>query len=296
LCHGLNIDDQDQSGFRYEYSIYQAEYSRNLVFASGATMDRLFNTLVERTRSRLDVPKIRTLFGSKGRPHRPGNDLSPRQAVVIEKPRWNLTIFKVHFGLLTLKAYTKGERVLRFEAIAHHTKQLGCGRTLDKFPQIAARLREMVDRFTSMLDCVEVGFLPDGILDQLPAPSRIAATRLGGIDLNRSRTRAALAATLALAIAPAGSPSPSSPPSTGDDRTDSRELQRPPGRLRPTETPWQAARPQTRPHPPLPRPRGRRADHRRATHPPRPSPRAPHRRHPHPTTGPPTQELDHHRP
>jgi hypothetical protein len=204
LCYGLGIDEQQQSGFRYDYSIYQVEYSRNLVFASGAVMDRLFNTMVDRTRSRLDVPTVRTLFGSKGRPHRPGNELSPRQAVVIEKPRWNLTMFKVHFGHLTLKAYTKGERVLRFEAIAHHTKQLGCGRTLDKFPQITTRLTGMVDRFTSMLDCVELGFLPDGILDQLPAPSKLAATRVGGIDLNRPRVRDALAATLALAVAPAG--------------------------------------------------------------------------------------------
>jgi hypothetical protein len=204
LCYGLNSDEQQQSGFVYDYSIYQVEYSRNLVFGSGAVMDRLFNTMVDRTRSRLDVPKVRTLFGSKGRPHRSGGELSPRQAVVIEKPRWDLTIFKVHFGLLTLKAYTKGERILRFEAIAHHTKQLGCGRTLDKFPQITSRLTAMVDRFTSMLDCVEVGFLPDGILDQLPAPSQIAATRVGGIDLNRPRVRAALAAALALAVAPAG--------------------------------------------------------------------------------------------
>jgi hypothetical protein len=204
LCYGLSSDEQEQSGFRYDYSVYQVEYSRNLVFASGAVMDRLFNTMVDRTRSRLDIPMVRTLFGSKGRPHRPGNDLSPRQAVVIEKPRWNLTIFKVHFGHLTLKAYTKGERVLRFEAIAHHTKQLGCGRRLDKFPQIITRLTGMVDRFTSMLDCVELGFLPDGILDELPAPSQLAATRVGGIDLNTARARAALAATLALAVAPAG--------------------------------------------------------------------------------------------
>jgi hypothetical protein len=90
------------------------------VFASGALMDRLFNTILDRTRSRLDVPKVCTLFGSKGRPHRkPGQELSERQAVVIEKPRWNLTIFKVHLGLLTLKAY-KGVRVLRFKAIASH--------------------------------------------------------------------------------------------------------------------------------------------------------------------------------
>ena len=77
LCFGLHIDEQEQSGFRYDYSIYQVEYSRNLVFASGAVMDRLFNTMVDRTRSRLDVPKVRTLFGSKGRPHRPGNDSRP---------------------------------------------------------------------------------------------------------------------------------------------------------------------------------------------------------------------------
>ena len=30
LCYGLNIDEQQQSGFRYDYSIYQVEYSRNL--------------------------------------------------------------------------------------------------------------------------------------------------------------------------------------------------------------------------------------------------------------------------
>jgi hypothetical protein len=86
------------------WAVRQVEYSRNLVFASGAVMDRLSNTVVDRTRSRLDVPKVRTLFGSRGRPHRkPGAELSPRQAVVIERPRWDLTIFKVHFGLLTLK-------------------------------------------------------------------------------------------------------------------------------------------------------------------------------------------------
>jgi len=123
---------------------------------------------------------------------------------VIEKPRWNLTIFKVRFGLLTLKGYTKGERVLRFEAIVHNTKQLGCGRTLDRFGQITTRLTAMVDRFTSMLDCVDTGFLPDGILDQLPAPSQIAGTRIGGIDMNIPRVRAGLAAALALAVAPAG--------------------------------------------------------------------------------------------
>jgi len=96
--------------------------------------------------------------------------------------------------------------VLRFEAIVHNTRALRTGRVLDRFPEIVARLAGMVDRFTSMLDCVDVGFLPDGILDQLPLPAQIGATRVGGIDLNTPRMRAALSAVLALAIAPAIKP------------------------------------------------------------------------------------------
>src|SRR5664279_2169728 len=204
LCFGLDIDEQRQSGFRYGYSIYQLEYSRNLIFESGAVMEKAFDTVVDRTRTRLDVPRLRTLFGVGQRPRYHVADLSPRQAVVIERPKWNLTLFKVHFGLLTLKGYTKGEHVLRFEAIVHNTKALHTGRVLEKFPVIVAKLAGMVDRFTSMLDCVDVAFLPDGILDQLPVATRVGATRVGGIDLNRPRMRNALNAILALAVAPDG--------------------------------------------------------------------------------------------
>ena len=204
LCFGLDIDEQRRSGFRYGYSIYQLEYSRNLIFESGAVMEKAFDTVVDRTRARLDVPKLRTLFGVGQRPRYHVADLSPRQAVVIERPKWNLTLFKVHFGLLTLKGYTKGEHVLRFEAIVHNTKALHTGRVLEKFPVIVAKLADMVDRFTSMLDCVDVAFLPDGILDQLPTGSQIGATRVGGIDLNRPRMRNALNAILALAVSPDG--------------------------------------------------------------------------------------------
>jgi hypothetical protein len=68
LCFGLGLEEQKQSRFVYDYSIYQVEYSRNLIFHSGAVMDRLFNTLVDRTRSRLDLPTVRTLFGEGVRP------------------------------------------------------------------------------------------------------------------------------------------------------------------------------------------------------------------------------------
>jgi hypothetical protein len=41
-----------------------------MIFADGATMQRVFDTVVDRTRSRLDVPKIRTIFGTAQRPRR----------------------------------------------------------------------------------------------------------------------------------------------------------------------------------------------------------------------------------
>jgi hypothetical protein len=204
LCFGLDLSEQEQSRFVYDYSIYQVEYSRNLLFASGAAMDRVFNAVVDRTRSRLDVPKLRTLFGVKQRPRTNHADLSPRVAAVIETPQYGLTIFKVHFGALTLKGYTKGEHVLRFEAVCHNTKALRVGRVLARFPDIVSALAAMLERFCTTLDCVDVAFLPDGILDQLPQPTLIGRTRVGGIDLDKARTRSVLAAIVALAAAPDG--------------------------------------------------------------------------------------------
>jgi DNA-binding transcriptional ArsR family regulator len=205
LCFGLDIDEQQRSRFSYGYSIYQAEYSRNLMFTIGAQMDRVFNRVVDRTRSRLDVPILRTLFGAKQRPGRNGTpDLSLQLAAVIETPRYDLTLFKLHFGNLTLKAYTKGEHVLRFEAIVHNTRALRCGRVLDNFPTIIGKLAAMVDRFTTTLDCVDHTFIADDLLDRLPTPAQIGATRVGGIDLNKPRIRDALSAVLALSSASGG--------------------------------------------------------------------------------------------
>ena len=204
LCFGLDLDEQERSGFHYSYSIHQMEYSRNLLFGNGARMERVFDAVVDRTRSRLDVPRLRHLFGAKARPHRDRAGGPPRLAAVIETPAYDLTIFKLHFGRLTLKAYTKGEHVLRFEAIVHNTRELRCGRVLDKFGEIVGRLAKMTDRFCTVLDCVDIGFITDGVLEELPRSTRIGATRVGGIDLNQQRARNALSAVLALAPAPEG--------------------------------------------------------------------------------------------
>lgn len=204
LVFGLDLAEQERSGFRYGYSVYQAEYSRNLLFASGAQMEALFDRVLDRTRSRLDIAAVRTIFGLASRPHRNRRDGPPAQEIVIEKPRYGLTWFRISFGRLQVKAYTKGEHVLRFEATVHNAKELRCRRGLENFAEIISRLAGIAGRFATALDCADTGFLPDGILDGLPLPAQAGQGRIAGIDLNKPRIRAALAAALALAPAPAG--------------------------------------------------------------------------------------------
>ncbi len=56
---------------------YQVEYSRNLLFADGLRMQRLFDTVVDRTRSRLNVTRLWTMFGAKQRPHHDRTTTAP---------------------------------------------------------------------------------------------------------------------------------------------------------------------------------------------------------------------------
>ena len=204
LCFALDLEEQQYSGFRYQYSIYQVEYSRNLIFHLGGQMELVFQALIDRSRIRMNVKRLKTIFGRKGRPHRDRKGKAARLEVVVETPTYDLTIFKLHFGKLTLKVYTKGEHVLRFEAIVHSAKELRCGRQLDRFPQIITRLQSMLQRFLDNLCCMELAFVSDAMLDQLPNPSQVGKTRVGGVDINKPRTQAVLAAAMALACSPGG--------------------------------------------------------------------------------------------
>jgi hypothetical protein len=124
--------------------------------------------------------------------------------VSVEKPAYDLTIFKLHCGKLTLKIYSKGERVLRIEAVAHNTQELNCGRSLDKFPEVVSQLKGVLERFTDALSCIDQCFIADDMLEQLPAAARVGKTIVGGIDLNQVRMRAVVEAVIALSPSPTG--------------------------------------------------------------------------------------------
>ncbi len=203
LCFAWDPAEQERSGFRYADSVYQAESSRNLVFKSGAQMEQVFQDLVDRNRARVGIRSLRTIFEAKQRP-RSTDRRAPRLLVTVETPVYGLTVFKLHFGKPTLKGDTKGERVLRFEAIAHTTAALHCGRVIAPFPTIVARLRAILGRALDTPQWRDRAFSSDEPLERLPTPARVGTTRVGGIDIGKPRMRAVLAPVLALAPAPRG--------------------------------------------------------------------------------------------
>jgi len=205
LCFALDPEELQRSGFRYEYFNYQVEYSRNLIFEVGGQMDQVFQALIDRSRAPLNLKTIKTILGYKHRPkYRKRKGKSAEWEVTVERPTYDLTIFKLHCGYLTLKIYTKGERVLRIETVAHDVRDLDCGSSLGRFPRIISELKNILERFLDALSCIDQCFIADDTLEQLPSPSQVGKTTVGGIDFNKPRMRWVAEAVLALSPSPGG--------------------------------------------------------------------------------------------
>jgi hypothetical protein len=202
LCFALNREQQQRSQFRYAYSCYQLEYSRNLLFKSGRQLDAVYQGLIDRTRRLLDVPRLKTIFGRKNRPHKTKAG-GGRLEKIIDRSAHDLTVFKLHFGKLTLKMYDKGDRVLRVEIIVNHIEQLRCGKRLEKLPGMLERLQSMVE-FLGVVQAAHLSFLDGQQMDALAAPSVRGERRTAGVDLQKPRMRAVVQAVMALAAQPGG--------------------------------------------------------------------------------------------
>jgi hypothetical protein len=203
LCFGLTREEQQRSQFRYTYSTYQLEYSRNLLFKSGRKLDQVYQGLIDRTRNLLDVPRLKTIFGRKHRPHQDRRN-GRRMDKILDRSVHNLTLFKLHFGRLTLKMYDKGERVLRIELIVNHTAELQCGKAIEKLPAILERSQQIISQFLSVVQAAHLSFLPAEQLDSLAMPTYRGQLRLAGVDIQKPRIRAVAQALIALAPQPPG--------------------------------------------------------------------------------------------
>jgi hypothetical protein len=62
----------------------------------------------------------------------------------------------------------------------------------------------MVEQFISVLRCIDIDFLDEGYLEELPMPSTVGHCRVAGIDINKPRMRAVVEAVICLSVVPKG--------------------------------------------------------------------------------------------
>jgi hypothetical protein len=76
-------------------------------------------------------------------------------------------VFKVYCGKLAVKIYTKGERVLRIEAMAINTRELRCGRSIEQFAKAAQAVKAILERFLETLVYLDQGFVTTQTVERL---------------------------------------------------------------------------------------------------------------------------------
>jgi hypothetical protein len=203
LWFALDYEAQKKTGFSYKFSVYQVEYSRNFLFKRGRLLDDVYQHIINLTRQRIDMPYLKTLLGRKTRPYITKHHASAPE-VHVQTPDYNLTVFKIHVGKLTLKLYDKGERTLRAEVVVHNTKELGCKKSLEYFETMVTKLNELMGQFINNITYAHIATIDDGTMENLSKPVKTGRTRLAGITLASKRNVALMESVLALMICPKG--------------------------------------------------------------------------------------------
>ncbi len=203
LWFGIDYDAQQRTDLKFKYSIYQVEYSRNLLFKCGSQLDQVYQSIIDQTRRNLNVERIKTMFGKKYRPHyrKSGNSAL---RVSIEIPDYNLTVFKIHFGALTLKLYDKGERTLRAEVVVHNAKDLKCKRGLEHFGIICEKLKSIMQCFLNNLLHAHVSMISDNELQNLVSCQKKGKQKISGINPFKKIDVCVMHAVMAVCYKPFG--------------------------------------------------------------------------------------------
>ena len=105
---------------------------------------------------------------------------------------------------MTIKFYTKGERILRFEAIINNMRDMNLRRSIEYFPDTVNYLRDCLIRFANELQAIDMSWINETELDNVAQGGCLGKSRIGGIDLRTPRSRYVIKALMRLALNPQG--------------------------------------------------------------------------------------------
>jgi hypothetical protein len=212
LCFGLTRREQRATGFAYRYSIFQLELSRNYLLAKPGVLDEVYQQLLDRTRTRLDVERLKTIFGSRQRPRikiaKARQQQRGRRAAEVSREvrrlEHDLTVMKVHWDKRTLKLYDKGERLLRLEMVIHNAKALKRRRGLPDLGEIAESMRQTLSRFMEVVQVAHVATVDRHVYHEWSKPGPLGTRRMAGIHMTNARMRNVMDTVVALSSCPDG--------------------------------------------------------------------------------------------
>lgn len=206
LPFAMDLHQREKTGFGYSWRIFQLEYSRDFIFKSGRVMNEAFQSLIDRSRSKYDLKQVKTIFGVRGRPHkrlRSANEPRGRRDAAFKEvshPEFDLTVFKLHWKLSTLKLYDKSARLLRGEAVEHNLKKGKHRGYLSNWVEIIDETRGKLLRFLNAAQLLDHGLIDAGRLDFWQTPTKKGRQRLAGIDIKNARMQSVLNALASLAL------------------------------------------------------------------------------------------------
>jgi len=152
-------------------------------------------------------------------------------------------------GQSTLKEYTPATRPLHRGRVAHNTSLPATGPWSDS-PASCTNSMSILGR-SRRLACVDQCFIAGDTLEQLPAPSRVGHTTVGGLDFNKPRTRHVAPGHPGRALRPAAFPPPTSPSASATGRAVCLRGRASTRGVRPQEVSRQRPPSPLWPHPPL---------------------------------------------
>ena len=175
-------------------------------------VDEVYQQLLDRTRVRLDVERVKTIFGSRQRPRikiaqarRPQRGRraaeGSREVRCVEH---DLTVMKVHGDQRTLKLYDKGERLLRLEMVIHNAKALKRRRGLPDLGEIAESMRQTLSRFMGVVQVAHVATVDRHVYHELSEPGQLGTRRMAGIHMTNARMRNVMDTVVAWSSCPDG--------------------------------------------------------------------------------------------
>ena len=157
---------------RYQWSVAQIEFARDVIFQRRARLRELFQRAVEIGVALGGATQTRQIFG-----HHINRRYRGKLETVLERRDEGFPVLRSYYKSSYVKQYEKGDRLLRTETCLNDTYHLDIGRNLANPPTLKQRLVGTTDRYLTQQAELLDSTVDSGALAKLATPITTAKRR-----------------------------------------------------------------------------------------------------------------------